>query len=90
MATILVSIDVDDVSVKHIKKELKNIKEGKHNYGLGWFNPDGRIAIDSAILNKDPYDDEFFVFDFVRLVENKHHNPLKRPEGYTVSDRTEG
>jgi hypothetical protein len=90
MATIIVSIDVEDENVKGIKQQLQWLKEGMTPDGTGWFNPDGRIAIDDAMLERDTYDDNFYLFDFIEVVENKHHNPLKRPEGYTVSDRTEG
>ena len=69
MAYIVVGIEVPDENVKHIKQQLQWYKEGQIPDGTGWFNPDGRIAIDNAMLHNDPYDDSFFAFDFIKLVE---------------------
>jgi hypothetical protein len=72
MASIIVSIDVDDKFVESIKEELRWQKEDRHiPDGTGWFNPDGRIAIDNAMLHNDPYDDSFFAFDFIKVVESE-------------------
>ena len=71
MASIIVSIDVEDENVKDIKQQLQWLKEGMTPDGTGWFNPDGKIAIDSAMLHNDPYDDSFYAFDFIGLEENK-------------------
>jgi hypothetical protein len=67
MAVIIVSIDVEDENVKHIKQQLQWLKEGMTPDGTGWFNPDGKIAIDDAMLERDIYDDSFFAFDFIEV-----------------------
>ncbi len=69
MASIIVSIDVEDENVKHIKQQLQWLKEGQVPDGTGWFNPDGKIAIDNAMLETDLYDDSFYAFDFIEVVE---------------------
>jgi hypothetical protein len=70
MASIIVSIDVEDKYVESIKEELRWLKEKQIPDGTGWFNPDGKIAIDNAMLETDLYDDSFYAFDFIKVVEN--------------------
>ena len=70
MATLVVCVDIPDKYVESIKEELRWLKEDRQiPDGTGWFNPDGRIAIDNAMLETDTYDDSFYVFDFVKLEE---------------------
>jgi len=33
----------------------------------GYFNPDGRIAIDGLSLEEDEFDDSFFVFEYLHV-----------------------
>ena len=70
MATIIVGIDIDDKYVESIKKELQWQKEDGHiPDGTGWFNPDGKIAIDNVMLETDEYDDSFYTFFFLGVVK---------------------
>ena len=67
MAKLIVAINISEDEARKIEAQAK----GRHSVELnedgvpnGYFNPDGSISIDSAMLEEDVFDDTFFVFEY--------------------------
>jgi len=65
MPKLILSIEIDEGLSEFIETEYISMMEGKIAVvGKSCFNPDGRIAIDEAILERDHFDDSFYIFNF--------------------------
>ena len=64
MPKLILSIEIDERMAEFIETDRVFFKEGKTTYGKGYFNEDGRIALDEAELERDSYDDSFFLFTY--------------------------
>ena len=64
MAKLILSIEIDERMADLIEDDYIFFKEGKEIDGKGYFNSDGRIALDHVYLERDEFDDSFYVFNF--------------------------
>jgi len=67
MAKLIVAIELDHNEIRKIEaqaKERHKVELNADGVPDGYFNPDGRIAIDTAELKMDPFDDSFVLFEY--------------------------
>jgi len=70
MAKVIVAIDTPHEEARKIEaqaKERHNVPLDELGVPQGYFNPDGRIAIDGLSLEEDEFDDSFFVFEYLHV-----------------------
>jgi hypothetical protein len=69
MAKLILAIEIPDQEALKIEAQAKDRRTNSVTLDAdgipqGYFNPDGRIALDSGDLECDEFDDCFFVFEY--------------------------
>lgn len=67
MAKLIVAIEVEHNTALKIEAQARERHRVEVPDGYapeGFFNPDGRIAIDSSELEEDPWDENFVTFEY--------------------------